>query len=67
MILGRDILITLGMNLKFSENIIIGGDGPYEGCSLPMVDLKNYEFKSLTDKLFKPEELFINLYIKKCF
>ena len=67
MILGRYLLTAMGIDLKFSENIIIGGDGSYEGCSEPMVDVINYGFKSLTDKLFKPEELFINSYINKCF
>ena len=41
MILGRDLLTALGLDLKFSENIFIGGNGPYEGCSVPMVDLSN--------------------------
>ena len=27
MILGRDLPTTLGLNLKFSENVIIGGEG----------------------------------------
>ena len=42
MILGRDLIISLGMYLSFSENIMIGGDGSYEGCSAPMVDLSYY-------------------------
>ena len=50
MILGRDILTALGLYLKFSENIIIGGEGPHEGCLSPMFDLSNYDFKTLTDK-----------------
>ena len=55
MILGRDILTTLGLDLKFSDNVIIGGKGPYKGFSSHMVDISNYEFKSLTDKTVKPE------------
>ena len=51
MILGGDLIIALGLDIKFSENIMIGGDGPYEGCSAPMVDINNYEFKSLTNKV----------------
>ena len=66
MILGRDLLTALGLDLKLSEKIIIGGDGTYEGCPAPMIDLNNYEFKSLTDKMIKPEESFINLYVGKC-
>ena len=41
--------------LSFLKNIIIGGEGPYEACSAPMVDLINYDFKPLTEKIFKPE------------
>ena len=66
MILGRDLLTALGMDLKFSEDVIIGGDGPYKGCSEPMVDLRNYEFESLMEKIVKPEESFINSYVDEC-
>ena len=41
-ILCRDLLTALGLDLKFSENFIIDSDGKYEGCSSPMVDFKNY-------------------------
>ena len=50
MILGRDLLTALGLDPKFSENVIIGGEGPYEMFSSPMVDLINYNFKYMTDK-----------------
>ena len=66
MIIGRDLLNTLGLDLKFSGNTIIGGKGPYEGCSAPMVDLSNYYFKSLMENIVKPEEYFIHFYIDKC-
>ena len=60
MILGRDLLTVLGLYLKFSENVIRGGEGPYKGCSAPMVDVNNYYFNIVTAKTFKPEESFIN-------
>ena len=41
MILGRYLLTELGLDLKFSENVGIGGKGPYEGFSAPMVDVSN--------------------------
>ena len=66
MILGRYLLTSRGLDLKLSDNILIGGAGPYEGCSSPMVDLSNYEFKSLTDKIVKPEGPFINSYVDEC-
>ena len=49
MILGRDLLTALGLDLKLSENVIIGGEGPYEGCYAPMVDIRNYDFNIITD------------------
>ena len=49
MILGRDLLTAMGLDLKFSENIIIVGEGLYKWCLVPMVDLGNYDFKSLTE------------------
>ena len=54
------------MNLKFSEKTIIIGEVTYEGCLAPMVDLRNYDFKSLTDNIVKLEESFINLYVDEC-
>ena len=66
MILGRDLLTALGLDLKFSEDIIMGGDGTYEGCSTPMIDVSNYDFKPLIEKIVEPEKSFINLYVEKC-
>ena len=63
MILGRYLPTALGLDLKFSENVIIGGEGPYKGYSTPMVDVSNYDFKSITDKTDKLEESFINSYV----
>ena len=31
MILGRDLFTALGLDLKFSENIILGGDETFKG------------------------------------
>ena len=66
MILGRDLLTAMGLDLKFSENIIIVGEGLYKWCLVPMVDLGNYDFKYLTNKIVRPSESFINLYIDEC-
>ena len=67
MILGRDLLTALGLDLKFSENVIHGGEGTYKGCSAPMVEVSNYNFNTLTSKIVKPEESFINVYVSECF
>ena len=66
MILGRDLITSLGLGLKFFDNVIIGGEGPYEGCSSPMVDVNNYEFKYITDKTVKPEDYFIKSNVNEC-
>ena len=66
MILGRYLLTNLGLDLKFSENIILGGDVPFKGCSAPMVDIRTYDFKPLTDNKVKPEELSIIAYVNEC-
>ena len=51
----------MGLGIKFPQNFIVGGKGPYEEWSAPMVDLINYDFTSIIYKTVKPEELFINL------
>ena len=65
MILGRDLITALGLDLKYSENLIIGGAGPYELCLAPMADLSNYGFKSLAENIVKPEQSFIDSYVDK--
>ena len=50
MILGRDILTAMVLDLKSSKHVIIGGDGLYEGWLTPMVDVNDYDFKYLIDK-----------------
>ena len=67
MILGRDLLTALVLDLKFPENAINGGKGPYKGCSAPMVDVNNYDCSILTEKIVKPDESFINVYVSECF
>ena len=41
MILGRDLITALGLDLNFSKIVKLGGEGPHEGCSAPMVDVRN--------------------------
>ena len=54
MILGRDLLTTLGMDIKFFNNIIIGGESQYGSWSATMDEVIKYDFKSITDKTAKP-------------
>ena len=66
MILGKDLITALGLDIKLSENVIIGGDGKFDGCFSTMFDVGNYNFTSLIYKTVKPEELFIKLYVDEC-
>ena len=60
MILGRDVLISLGLNLKFSEHVIESDDGTFNRSTTPMVDLGTYVFKDLNTGKITPEESFTN-------
>ena len=66
MILGRDLLTALGLDIKFSDNVLSGREGPHEGCSAPMVDVSNYDLNIITAKIVRPEESFINSYVNEC-
>ena len=67
MILGRDLPTSLGLELKFSDRVIVGSKGLYEGYSAPMVDVINWDYTFLTGKIVKPEEPLLNLYVDKYF
>ena len=45
MILGTDLLATLGLGLTFSEHFIIGGTKTYEGFLTPIADINDYDIK----------------------
>ena len=53
-ILGRDLLTALGLDLKFSKNVILSREGTYEGCYAPMLDVNNFYFNIITAKIVKP-------------
>ena len=44
MILGRDLLTPLILDLKFSDKLIICGEWACKGCLAPMADLSKYDF-----------------------
>ena len=50
MILGGELLTALVLDLKFSYKVILGVEGPYKGCSAPMVYVSNYDFNIITAK-----------------
>ena len=55
MILGKDLLTALGLDLKYYEDIILRRDGQFKGYSAPMLDVSTYDFKPLTENKVKPE------------
>ena len=65
MILGRELITALGLDLKFSGDVIIVHNGIYEGCLSSMVGVSNCNLTSLTDKTVKPEYSFINSCVDK--
>ena len=67
MILGKDILTSLGLYLFIFNCVIKGGDGTFENCTAPMVDLGNYEFKNLDTGKLSPEEYFTNSHVEELF
>ena len=54
-VLVRDILIALVLNMKFSEHIIKVDDGPLKVSTETMVDLGTYKFKDLNTRQITPE------------
>ena len=56
MILGRDILTSLGLHLKLSDHIIKADDWTFKGYTTPMVDFGMYGFIYLNTGEITPEE-----------
>ena len=55
-ILGRDILTELWLNIKFSEQVIEEDDGPFNGSTTHVVHLGTYIYKDLNTRKITPEE-----------
>ena len=66
MILGRDLLTALVLDIQFSDNIIIGKAGPYKGWLSLIVDISNFDFKYITGKTVKQEWSFVTSYVNEC-
>ena len=67
MILGRDILTQLVLNLKFSEHFIESDDGTLNRSKIPMVDLGMCIFKYLNTGEITPEVPFTNDNVKEVY
>ena len=66
MILGRDLLTELALNLKI-PHVIEAYDGHFKGSTVPMVDFSTYIFKYLDTGKIKPEEYFRDAHVKKLY
>ena len=67
MILGRDLLTELVLNLKFYDRVIESDDRSFKGYTTPMVYLGMYEFKILNTGEITPEESFTNAYVDEVY
>ena len=67
MIIGRDLLTNLGIYLKVYKNSIDCGEGTYQGCTSPMINLDNYD-SELVNRKMRPflYESFLNAYVNEC-
>ena len=66
MILGRDILYELNIDLCLSDNTIWVNVGTYKGCTASTKDVSNINFNSSSD--FIKDRIFYNaeLWERKC-
>ena len=65
-IIGRDLLTNLGIDIKFS-NIIEFSEGPYQGYKSPMLILDDYKFKPVKINIRSSlDDLFLDAYINEC-
>ena len=53
MIIGRDLLLELKLDLCFSDCKIKGNGGVYEGCTAPI----RYPYNLYDDSIFRNEEI----------
>ena len=67
-ILGRDILMALYLEIMFPEYVIKLYVGPYNGYTAPIVYLANHGFKPLYNKWkITPKKGFMNFFVDWCF
>ena len=55
MILGQDLLKQLVLNIKLSKHVIKLDNGPFNGSTIPIVDIGKYLFKILNTGEIIPE------------
>ena len=62
MILCKDLLIELRLNLKSFYHIIASYDGTFKGSLKTIIDLGMYEFNDLNTGNITTEEILLNIY-----
>ena len=67
MVLSRDILISLLLNIKVSENVTKDGHRPLKIPIAPMIHLGTYLFKYFKTVKITPKEYFTNAYVYEVF
>ena len=56
-IIDRDLLNKLGIDIKISMNTIECSEGPYQGCTTPIVNIDDYDFEPINIEMRPfPEE-----------
>ena len=65
MILGRDILTYLVLNIRFYEHIIEADDVPFKGYTTLMVDMGTYEFKDVNTGKVTTKETFTDAHAEE--
>ena len=61
------MLTPLVLYLKFSDHVIKGGDGPFEGYTATTVNLGTHELIFLGTGKITPKESFTNAYAEEVF
>ena len=67
MILGRNVLTALGIDIKISDHTIKVGVRPYQGDMVSMVDPNYYDFKPINKTKNYTGRIFMGAYIEECF
>ena len=60
MILGRDIVMELGLGIKYYKYGIVWDVGSYKRCITHIININDCNFKSIIYKTIKLYESFIN-------
>ena len=63
--MGRELPTYLGLDFKFTKNIIVGDYGPFEGFMAHLVDLVKHNFKFIYIDAITPEKYFMGVHVEE--